>query len=288
LNFRNVDKIIAAGIIVFILVTGCVTVNVNTPQTNPNQSAFFSRDVTPTKATPSPGSYGTLAIAGSPSSGITMDETDSSLAKTTMSSYRTKLNPDSKSDVQKRFQEVAFGNEAQYLNRWENRYVKLGIAGDYTPSDVETLKTFVLRFNNESDTTKLTMPYESENQEFTVRLVPSSFFKTLDENKTDKIIRNTETGEILFADQTINFTTTETDTIYINSRFTGEPRKYLILRGLLYDLGFEGYTEDTTSIFYYGANTTTLSRMDWAVIDLMYSKKFFYGESLSSVRSKLN
>jgi hypothetical protein len=80
----------------------------------------------------------------------------------------------------------------------------------------------------------------------------------------------------------------ERDVVYINSRFTGEQRKYLILRGLLYDLGFEGFTGDTDSIFYYAANTTELSEMDWAVVDLLYSKKFDYGESLSSVRSKLN
>lgn len=208
-----------------------------------------------------------------------------------LSSYPTvkmTLDPNSKSDINKRFQEVVFGNEAQFLNRWENRYIKLGIAGEYTMDDVRTLSDFVLRFNNESDTTKMTLPYESETQEFTVRLVPASYFLTIDENKADKLIRNTETGEILFVDQTQKYSWVETDVIYINSRFTGKERKYLLLRGLLYDLGFEGYTSDKDSIFCYDATTTSLSEMDWAVVDLLYSKKFSYGESLSSVKSKLN
>lgn len=119
---------------------------------------------------------------------------------------RETLNPNSKSDVSKRFQDVVLGNEAQYLNRWENTHVKLDIAGEYTPEDVRTMTGFVLRFNNESETTKLSMPCESGSEEFTVRFVPSSFFATIDENKANKVIRNPETGEVLFVDRTDPYT----------------------------------------------------------------------------------
>ena len=77
------------------------------------------------------------------------------------------------------------------------------------------------------------------------------------------------------------------DEVFVDSRFTGEERKYLILRGLLYDLGFEGYTGDTDSIFYYDARSSNISTEDWAVIGLMYSRKFDYGDSMYSAMSKL-
>jgi len=268
----------------FIAAAGCVTVNINAP-------ALTSPTLVPSSANGTDSStpaFNNSLSANLSSLNSTTAETNRTTGTSLYATPRVTLNPNSKSDVNKRFQEVAFGNEAQYLNRWENRHVKLGIAGEYTMEDVQTLTDFVIRFNNESDTTRLTLPYESENEEFTIRIVPPSFFAAIDEDTADKVIKNTETGEVLFVDQTNNLSWVEKDTIYINSRYTGQARKYLILRGLLYDLGFEGFTDDTTSIFHYEARTTNLSRMDWAVIDLMYSKKFNYGDSISSVKSKLN
>ena len=43
---------------------------------------------------------------------------------------------------------------------------------------------------------------------------------------------------------------------------------------------------DPESIFYYDAETADLIGMDWAMVNLMYSKKFQYGEPYYSVRSK--
>lgn len=285
---RLQGSIIIAIIVSSILAAGCLTVNINSPLVGPATTPVPAANVTPAQPDPAPPVSNYSAVSDNPFLEATPSETRRGSNLSSYVTARMTLDPNSKSDVNKRFQEVVFGNEAQYLNRWENRHVKLGIAGEYTPDDIATVTEFVLRFNNESDTTRLTLPYESETQEFTIRLVPPSYFKSVDENKVDKLIRNTETGEVLFADQTNTYSWVETDVIYINSRFTGKERKYLILRGLLYDLGFEGYTGDTESIFCYDTKTANLSEMDWAVIDLLYSKKFSYGESLSSVRSKLN
>lgn len=279
---------VVAMVLIFIACAGCVTVQFNAPIVSSPPSGQVIAEISGTPPLASDPAEGNVSNTSEFSRNTIASVSNISSARTVSPVSRVTANPNSKSDVNRRFQDVVFGNEAQYLNRWENRNVKFGIAGEYTPEDVETLRTFVIRFNNISDTTHLTMPYESETQEFTIRLVPPSFFSTIEENRADKIVRNTDTGEIYFADVTNNNSWIETDTIYINSRFTGQERKYLILRGLLYDLGFEGYTDDPTSIFYFNPQTTDLSEMDWAVIDLLYSKKFTYGESLSSVRAKLN
>ncbi|PKG32755.1 DUF2927 domain-containing protein [Methanoregula sp.] len=269
--------------LVFIVSAGCVTIHVNAPVFSSAQLPAAAENVTGTPPSSERYSSGVLdneSAARDP-------DTNLSPAKTMSPVSRITANPNSKSDVNRRFQDVVFGNEAQYLNRWENRNVKLGVAGEYTREDLKTLHDFVIRFNNVSDTTHLTLPYESENQEFTIRFVPPSFFSTIDEDVADKVVRNTDTGEVYFADVTNKNSWVETDLIYINSRFKGEERKYLLLRALLYDMGFEGYSDDPASIFYFNPRTTELSEMDWAVIDLLYSKKFTYGESLSSVRAKL-
>jgi hypothetical protein len=280
--------LIIAVITGLILAAGCVTVNINSPLVGTAVAPAPPANVTPVPTVQMSSVSDFSSLPGPGGRDVMPAETRRASNLSSYATVKMTLDPTSKSDINKRFQEVVFGNEAQYLNQWENRYIKLGIAGDYTKEDLTTPNTFVLRFNNESDTTKLTLPYESETQEFTIRLVPASYFLTIDENKVDKLIRNTETGEILFVDQTHKYSWVETDVIYINSRFTGDERKYILLRGLLYDLGFEGYTNDRDSIFCYEATTTNLSEMDWAVVDLLYSKKFSYGESLSSVKSKLN
>ena len=274
---------VIACTLLLILCAGCVTVQFNAPIVSPAQLTAATENITGNSSSLESNSAGIgeqLPAAPEP-------VTNTSPSKTISPSPRITANPNSKSDVNRRFQDVVFGNEAQYLNRWENRNVKLGIAGEYTREDLETLHNFVIRFNNVSDTTHLTLPYESEGQEFTIRFVPPSYFSTIDEDKADKVVRNTNTGEVYFADVTNNNSWVETDLIYINSRFTGEERKYLLLRALLYDMGFEGYSDDPASIFYFDPRTTELSEMDWAVIDLLYSKKFTYGESLLSVRAKL-
>lgn len=175
--------IIIAALLIVIATAGCVTVNLNVPaMTSPSSS-----QASPVGTTVSSPSYGYSAGVNATSPNSTQYASSQYSVKTLTPTTRATLNPDSKSDVNKRFQEVVFGNEAQYLNRWEKRCVKLGIAGEYTMEDVDTLKNFVLRFNNESETTKLTEPYQSESQEFTVRLVPQSFFDALDEDKADKV-----------------------------------------------------------------------------------------------------
>jgi hypothetical protein len=280
------DSVFIAAIIFFLLAAGCVTVNINTPS-HPSAPGL-SVNVTPAILNETPNVSLHSANSTVPAVNITPGNPNQTSAHSSLTPVPAKTpDPYTKYEVNKRFEEVAFGNEALYLNRWDQKFVKLGVAGNYTREDVDNLNTFVLRFNNESETTKITHVYESEDQEFSVHFVPKSFFKGLDEDKCDKIIRNTETGEILFADMTFNNSWVVRDVIYINSDFAGEVRKYVVLRGLLYDLGFEGYTGDPDSIFFYDARSANISDMDWAVINLMYSKKFHYADDYYSVRAKL-
>ena len=260
---------VIAIIVLLVAVAGCITVNISTPTVNTST----------TMATPS--------VVPAPISTETPAAINQTDQISPLGENRTISLPYSKSDINRRFIEAVFGNEALYLNRWNGNFVKVGIAGNYTREDVNTLNTFIARFNNMSSSTRLTNVYEEENEELTIRLVPSSYFDAMPEEKVNKVYRDTDTGEILFVDQTFNNSYVVSDEVFVDSRFTGEERKYLILRGLLYDLGFEGYTGDTDSIFYYDARSSNISTEDWAVIGLMYSRKFDYGDSMYSAMSKL-
>ena len=184
--------------------------------------------------------------------------------------------------------DIAFGNENPFLNRWHDSLVKVSISGDYTKEDVNTLNDFITRFNNVSATSKLTRVMEEGNEDITIHLVPVSYLNTIQDDESNRIYRDWDTGEILFVERTLRYQWEASDTISINSRFTGEERKYLLLRSLLYELGFEGYSGDPGSFFYYRAISKDISTTDWIVISMMYSKRFNYGDSFSLVKANLS
>lgn len=184
--------------------------------------------------------------------------------------------------------DIAFGNENAFLNRWSDRLIKVSIFGEYTKDDVGTLNDFITRFNNASATSKLTRIMEGVNEDITIHLVPPSFLNKMQDDETNRIYRDWDTGEIVFIDRTLINQWEASDTVYINSRFTGEERKYLLLRSLLYELGFEGYSADPGSFFYYRAKAGNISSTDWLAISMMYSKRFNYGDSFSLVKANLS
>jgi hypothetical protein len=192
-----------------------------------------------------------------------------------------------KSDINQRFMDVAFGTENGFLNRWRDRYVKVSVMGDYTPEDVTTLNDFITIFNNASATSKLSRVMEGQNEDITIHIQPESFLKTMHDDETNRIYRDENTGEILFIDQTLRNQWEASDNLYVNSRFIGEERKYLLLRSFLYELGFEGYSGDPNSFFYLRARTGDIRSSDWIVIGMMYSKRFSYGDSFTVVKNNL-
>jgi len=266
---------IGAIFLMLLLITaaGCITSNVNAntsvtstaPGTSPLTSPVPTREVIPAAFTPTPNVF-SVPPTSTPAPAVSFK----------------------KSEINQRFMDIAFGNENPFLDRWSERLVKVSISGDYTKEDVSTLNDFITRFNNVSATSKLTQLMEEESEDITIRLVPLSYLNTIQDDESNRIYRDWDTGEILFVGRTLRNQWEATDTLSINSRFTGEERKYLLLRSLLYELGFEGYSGDPSSFFYYRAITKNISTTDWMVISMMYSKRFNYGDSFKLVKDNLS
>ncbi len=193
-----------------------------------------------------------------------------------------------RSEINQRFLDIAFGNENAFLNRWSDRLVKVSIAEDYTTEDMSNLNAFITRFNNVSATSKLTQVMEGQTEDITFYLVPLSYLNTIQDDESNRIYRDWDTGEVLFIGRTLRNQFEPQDTISLNSRFTGDERKYLLLRSLLYELGFEGYSGDPSSFFYYRGTNKNISTMDWIAISMMYSKRYNYGDSFKLVKDNLS
>ncbi len=260
-------------ILLFITATGCVNPNVNA-----NTSATSTVSGTSSITSPVP-TLETIPAASAP-------------APTVLSVLPTSTPVPAvsfkKSEINQRFLDIAFGNENSFLNRWSDRLVKVSILGDYTKDDVNTLNNFITRFNNVSATSKLTQVMEGGNEDITIHLVPVSYLNTIQDDESNRIYRDWDTGEILFVGRTLRNQYEAIDTLAINSRFTGEERKYLLLRCILYELGFEGYSGDPSSFFYYRTINKNISTMDWIAISMMYSKRFNYGDSFKLVKDNLS
>jgi len=259
---RRLAQAVLIGVVALCMVTaGCVSFNITMPSSGPTNT-------TPPPVDATPAVTGTLPASLVPSP-----------VPTTGPVF-------SKSQVIQHFEDIVFGNSGTVLKRWDKPVIKVGIAGDYTREDIDTLNNFIMQFNNVSATAKITPVYESENQELTIRYVPPSYFRAVDESSTNLISRSPD-GRINFVDQTNNLTWSPKNTVYLDSEITGDRREYWLLRGLLFDLGFQGTAGNPDSFFYYAPVTTNLTDMDWAAINMMYSRKFSAGDDLNSVRSIL-
>ena len=259
-------------ILLFITATGCVNPNVNA-----NTSATSTVMGTSSITSPVP-TLETIPAASAPAPNvISVPPTSTPVPAVSFK----------KSEINQRFLDIAFGNENSFLNRWSDRLVKVSILGDYTKDDIQNLDDFITRFNNVSATSKLTQVMEGGNEDITIHLVPVSYLNTIQDDESNRIYRDWDTGEILFVGRTLRNQYEATDTLAINSRFTGEERKYLLLRCILYELGFEGYSGDPSSFFYYRAINKNISTMDWIAISMMYSKRFNYGDSFKLVKDNL-
>jgi len=297
-----------AAALLLVIAAGCVTVNVTAPGNATAASPPLSPAATATgpapvlAATPAgpglPSAHATEAASGeaanrsAPPAGTGLSHPNETPAAANLSAITSdalvgETATYSKYDIIRRFEEVAIGNEEDYLARWDQPLIKIGITGDYTPEDIATLNTFANRFNNVSETSSMTPVYRDGNQLITIHFVPPSYFDAVQESSVNKIYRDAETGEILFVDQTDYNPYVSRDNIYINAQESGSERNYELLRGLLYDIGFEGYTGDPQSIFYYDARSANMSRMDWNVVGLMYSRKFYHGETIGQAIASL-
>jgi hypothetical protein len=75
-------------------------------------------------------------------------------------------------------------------------------------------------------------------------------------------------------------------TVYINANLRNDPRKHMIVRGLMYEMGLTGESAIfPDSVFYAGDNTNyVLSAADKKVIGMLYQDGLYNGMTLDEVR----
>lgn len=198
-------------------------------------------------------------------------------------------------DINRHFYTTAFGSgNSKIMKRAEDR-ISLALTGDNTDEDLALLEQFAGRFNNYSSTNKFTAGIKSgDKATIVVFFLPGSSMQAIrntDGSDIDgsDISRNPDTDEIQFIHERVKIDFVTKDIIYINSDLQGDQRKHWMLRGLLYELGFTGETNDyPDSIFYAGSdNTTELSDMDMKAVGIMYGKKITAGMTADRVKSML-
>lgn len=210
------------------------------------------------------------------------DTVPTSVAPTTARVYST-------NDINKHFVDVAFGPDNSRISKWTGDFVDIGISGAYTDADIIILNNFSKLFNSYS-TVKLASEVTPERMtaNIVLRFLPESSLKNVNLDNSWKVSKNRETDAINFIyKETPDIP--ESETIFINSDLKGDVRIHWILRALLYELGFPGETGTyPDSIFYSDSETTTsLSKIDLKVVELMYGKKISNGMTLWEVQQFL-
>ena len=197
----------------------------------------------------------------------------------------------SSNDINKHFVDIAFGPDYSWISKWNKEFVDVGISGTFNDADVIMLNNFTKLFNSYSTYTKLSSEITKERMtaNIVLRFMPESSLKNINSDNSWKISKNRETDTINYIYKDTGGVRSNSETIYINSDLKGNARTHMILRALLYELGFPGETGNyPDSIFYSDSNAiTSLSKIDLKTLELMYGKKISNGMTLTKVRDLL-
>ncbi len=186
----------------------------------------------------------------------------------------------SSTDIGNHLIEIAFGPDSSAIKKPTKDLITLSFSGSYTPQDVDLLNNFINQFNNYSSTTKI-----SENVNFNspgdvpLAFLPGTAINQIEINSKTSVSKNPDNGIIFFIKND--------EKTYVNADLKGDQRDRIILRAILYNLGFYGETvKYTDSLFYSGTNTASeLSDIDLKALQLMYGKKIVNGMTRASVKT---
>ena len=199
-------------------------------------------------------------------------------------------------DINKNFMRIAFGSDNVKIKKSSEERIVISLMGEYDENDAATISQFTGQFNNNSYTNKISVFMKTGDEaNIIMYFLPQSSMKNIEGLDGTVVSTNPQTDDINYLHRTVLQQTgnqghpIKKDYLYINSDLKGDPRTHWTLRGLLYDLGFVGETNDyPDSIFYGGSDTITqLSQMDVEVIQLMYGQKITSGMSFDRVKSLL-
>ena len=203
---------------------------------------------------------------------------------------KTTLTAKTSADINKNFMRIAFGADNTKIKKWDGDQISVAITGSYTDNDTETIEQFKAQFNNRSSTSRFHSGVKFGDQaDIIIQFLPAESINDIANLDSTSVSKNSTTGDINYIHSTrvIQFVTKEY--VYINSDLKGDRRTHWTLRGLLYEMGFPGETNDyPDSIFNADSDRISqLNEMDWNVVTLMYSKKITPGMTFDRVKALL-
>jgi len=186
-------------------------------------------------------------------------------------------------DVTQHFMDLAFGSGNTQLNRLAYnatlKFPKNSISlFSGNSADTALIQSFIDQFNDLSATNQfLTNIKTSTNADIVIRFVPQTGMDAITEEFYTKEIKS---GNISYAKIGPHI-------IYVNNDLTGDERSHIVLRSLLYALGFQGETlKYPDSVFYYQPNTNTrLTLVDQKAIQIMYGAGLYPGMTVANVKN---
>lgn len=196
----------------------------------------------------------------------------------------------SSADINKNFMRIAFGPDNTKIKKVAGDTISVAITGDYRDNDTETVEQFKTQFNKRSSTTQFHSGVKLGDQaDIVMNFLPAESLNNIENLEGASVSKNSTTGDINYIHTTVVKQFVTIEVVYINSDLTGDRRTHWTLRGLLYEMGFPGETNDyPESIFNADSELTPkLNDMDWNVVTLMYNKKITTGMTFDRVKALL-
>ncbi len=255
----------AAGLV---LAAGCAT-------TSPSATTLPTPTTAPVPAlTTVPGSQATASVT---------IRTPATLPTTASAATPAPITSD---DIAQHFLDIAFGSGNTQLDRLSPSLTiqkprnTLSLFNGNT-DDEALLESFTSEFNDLSATNQFSTNIKSGTAADIV-------FRFVSDDGMAAIPTESYTKE--FKSRGVSESRIGPGIIYINEGLTGDRRSHVILRSLLYEIGFKGETlKYPDSIFYYQDNTNTrLSLIDRKAIQIMYGAGIYPGMTVADVKMIVN
>lgn len=191
--------------------------------------------------------------------------------------------PITSDDVTQHFMDLAFGSGNTRLNRLA-----------YNPT-AQVPKNTLSLFNGNSDDTALIQSFISQfndlsaTNQFSTNIKSSTsadiVIEFVSATGMDAIPQESYTKEIKSGG--VTYAKIGPQIIYINDDLTGDMRSHIVLRSLLYALGFRGESlKYPDSVFYYQSTTNTqLSLIDQKAIEIMYGAGLYPDMTVANVKN---
>lgn len=191
-------------------------------------------------------------------------------------------------EIRAHFIDSAFGPRSGKLFRWQTELVDVSISGMFHDSDKKVINNLAWIFNELSTTTRMVGEVEVDRSaHIMVNFVPENSIRQLKSEDTLSSVSEPGTGIIGY--MILPGAGTGDVVIYMNSELVGDVRDHLLLRSVLYGLGFYGESlKYRDSIFFrQGYTTTHMSGIDESALKLMYGGRIRSGMSVEEVRRAL-